>query len=179
MLCFFCYCAIEQTAGLWASSYLNLYKGVDAETAASFASLYFIGITVGRALSGFITMKFTDSQMIRAGFAIIAVGVGAMLLPLGTEVSLVGLVLAGLGCAPIYPCVIHSTPTHFGEDKSQAIIGVQMASAYAGVCLMPPLFGVIARSISVSLLPMYLMALLVLMAVMYELLLKNAKGGKE
>ena len=179
MLCFFCYCAIEQTAGLWASSYLNLYKGVDAETAASFASLYFIGITVGRALSGFITMKFTDSQMIRAGFAIIAVGVGAMLLPLGMEVSLVGLVLAGLGCAPIYPCVIHSTPTHFGEDKSQAIIGVQMASAYAGVCLMPPLFGVIARSISVSLLPMYLMALLVLMAVMYELLLKNAKGGKE
>lgn len=179
MLCFFCYCAIEQTAGLWASSYLNLYKGVDADTAASFASLYFIGITVGRALSGFITMKFTDTQMIRAGFAVIVVGVGAMLLPLGTGVSLVGLVLAGLGCAPIYPCVIHSTPTHFGAERSQALIGVQMASAYAGVCLMPPLFGVIARSISVSLLPAYLMALLVLMIVMYELLLKNAKGGDE
>ena len=177
MLCFFCYCAIEQTAGLWASSYLNLYKGVDADTAASFASLYFIGITAGRALSGFITMKFTDAQMIRAGFAIIAVGVGAMILPLGTEVSLAGLVLAGLGCAPIYPCVIHSTPAHFGAERSQALIGVQMASAYAGVCLMPPLFGVIARSISVSLLPAYLMALLVLMAVMYEMLLKNAKGG--
>ena len=179
MLCFFCYCAIEQTAGLWASSYLNLHKGVDADTAASFASLYFIGITVGRALSGFLTMKLTDTQMIRSGFALIAVGVGAMLLPLGTAASLAGLVLAGLGSAPIYPCVIHSTPTHFGADQSQAVIGVQMASAYAGVCLMPPLFGVIARSISVSLLPMYLMALLVLMAVMYEVLLKKATGGKK
>ena len=178
MLCFFCYCAIEQTAGLWASSYLNLCKGVDADTAAGFASLYFVGITVGRALSGFVTMKFTDTQMIRAGFAVIAVGVGVMLLPFGTELSLIGLVLAGLGCAPIYPCVIHSTPAHFGEENSQALIGVQMASAYVGVCLMPPLFGVIARSISVSLLPVYLMALLVLMAVMYELLLKHAKGGK-
>lgn len=178
MLCFFCYCAIEQTVGLWASSYLNLHKGVDADTAASFASLYFIGITVGRALSGFVTMKLTDTQMIRMGFAIIAVGVGAMLLPLGTEMALAGLVLAGLGSAPVYPCVIHSTPTHFGAEQSQAVIGVQMASAYAGVCLMPPMFGVIARSISVSLLPGYLMALLVLMAVMYEVLLKKATGGK-
>lgn len=177
MLCFFCYCAIEQTAGLWASSYLNLCKGIDTDTAASFASLYFIGITVGRALSGFITMKLTDTQMIRGGFFLIAVGVGAMLLPLGTEVSLVGLVLAGLGSAPIYPCVIHSTPTHFGADKSQAVIGVQMASAYAGTCFMPPLFGVIARSINVSLFPLYLLALLVLMAVMYERLLKRANGG--
>lgn len=178
MLCFFCYCAIEQTAGLWASSYLNLYKGVDADTAASFASLFFIGITVGRALSGFITMKLSDRQMIRMGCVIIAVGIAAMLLPLGTGMSLAGLVLTGLGCAPIYPCVIHSTPDHFGADKSQAIIGVQMASAYAGICMMPPLFGVIARSISVSLFPLYLLALLVVMAVMHELLLKRAKGGK-
>ena len=177
MLCFFCYCALEQTAALWASSYLNLYKGVDAETAAGFGSLFFIGITIGRALSGFITMKMSDTQMIRMGFSIIAVGVAAMLLPLGTELSLAGLVLIGLGCAPIYPCVIHSTPTHFGADRSQALIGVQMASAYAGIFLMPPLFGVIARNITVALLPWYLLTILGVMALMYELLLKNAKGG--
>ncbi len=177
MLCFFCYCAVEQTAALWASSYLNLYKGVDAETAASFGSLFFIGITVGRALSGFITMKMSDKQMIRMGLAIIGVGVAAMLLPLGTELSLAGLVLIGLGCAPIYPCIIHSTPAHFGADKSQAIIGVQMASAYAGICLMPPLFGVIARNITVALLPWYLLVILGLMTLMHELLLRHAKGG--
>ena len=177
MTCFFCYCALEQTAGLWASSYLNLHKGVDAEIAASFGSLFFIGITIGRALSGFLTIRFSDARMVRAGFCIIAIGIAAMLLPVGTVFSLGGLVLIGLGCAPVYPCIIHSTPTHFGAQRSQALIGVQMASAYVGTCLMPPLFGLIAKNISVSLLPMYLLAILVLMALTHELLLKNARGG--
>ena len=178
MACFFCYCALEQTAGLWASSYLNLHKGVHVELAATFGSLFFIGITVGRALSGFLTIKFTDVQMVRAGFGIIAVGVAAMVLPAGTAVSLAGLVLIGLGCAPIYPCLIHSAPTHFGAHRSQAIIGVQVASAYVGTCLMPPLFGLIAKNIAVSLLPGYLFAILAVMALAHELLLKNAQGGK-
>ncbi len=177
MVCFFCYCAVEQTAGLWASSYLNLHKGVDAETAASFGSLFFIGITVGRALNGFLTAKFSDAQLVRAGLGIIAAGIAAMLLPVGTTLSLAGLVLIGLGCAPIYPCIIHSTPAHFGAERSQALIGVQMASAYVGTCLMPPLFGLIAKNITVALLPVYLLAILALMTVTYELLLKNARGG--
>ena len=177
MLCFFSYCAVEQTAGLWASSYLNLHKGIDAELAASFGSLFFIGITVGRLLSGFLTIKFSDIQMVRAGLGIIAVGITAMLLPVGTELSLAGLVLIGLGCAPIYPCIIHSTPTHFGAERSQALIGVQMASAYVGICLMPPLFGLIAKNITVALLPVYLLVILGLMTVTHELLLKNARGG--
>ena len=175
MLCFFCYCALEQTAGLWASSYLSLYKGVPAETAASFASMFFIGITIGRAISGFVTIKLNDAQMIRLGQGIICIGVAAMLLPFGATVSLIGLILIGLGCAPIYPCVIHSTPEHFGADKSQAIIGVQMASAYCGTCLMPPLFGLIANHISVSLFPIYLLGILVLMAVMHERLLVKTR----
>lgn len=175
MVTFFCYCALEQTAGLWASSYLVLQKSVPAETAASFASLFFIGITVGRALSGFLTMKLNDSQMIRLGQGIIAVGIAAFLLPLGEYAALTGLILVGLGCAPIYPCIIHSTPDHFGADKSQAIIGVQMASAYAGTCLMPPLFGLIANHITVSLFPLYLLAILVLMIFMHETLLKNSR----
>lgn len=178
MLCFFCYCAVEQTAGLWASSYLSLHKGVAPETAASFASMFFIGITIGRAISGFVTMKLNDAQMIRLGQTIIGVGIAAMLFPFGATVSLIGLILIGLGCAPIYPCIIHSTPDHFGADKSQAIIGVQMASAYTGTCLMPPLFGLIANHISVSLFPIYMLAILVLMVAMHERLLVKTRKEK-
>lgn len=173
MLCFFCYCAAEQTTGLWASSYLTLYKGVSPETAAGFASMFFIGITAGRALSGFCTMKLNDIQMIRMGQILIGLGVLVMLLPLGQTVSLMGLIIIGLGCAPIYPCIIHSTPIHFGADKSQAIIGVQMASAYVGTCLMPPIFGAIANYITAALLPVYLLVILVLMVMMHERLIRK------
>lgn len=173
LVCFFCYCALEQTTGLWASSYLTLHKGVSADTAASFASMFYLGITVGRALSGFLTMKLNDVQMIRLGEVIIGIGVLVMLLPFGQRLSLTGLILIGLGCAPVYPCVIHSTPAHFGADKSQAIIGIQMACAYVGTCLMPPVFGLIANHITVALLPVYLLIILVLMVIMHELLCKK------
>ncbi|MBQ8616127.1 MAG: MFS transporter [Clostridia bacterium] len=170
LICFFCYCALEQTAGLWASSYLTLYKNVPADTAASYASMFFIGITVGRAVSGFMTIKLSDVQMIRLGQGLILLGIVTMLIPAGATLSLIGLILIGLGCAPIYPCIIHSTPAHFGEDKSQAVIGVQMAFAYMGILGMPPLFGVIANAIDVSLLPVFLFVLLALMVVMHEML---------
>lgn len=175
MLMFFCYSAIEQTSGLWASSYLVLHKGVAPETAATFASLFYIGITIGRAISGFITMKLNDTQMIRLGQGIILLGVLALFLPLGSTISLIGFILIGLGCAPIYPCIIHSTPDHFGADRSQAIIGVQMASAYVGTCLMPPVFGLIANNITVALLPAYLILFLVLLSVMHEILIQKTK----
>ncbi len=175
MLMFFCYSAIEQTSGLWASSYLVLHKGVAPETAAAFASLFYIGITIGRAISGFITMKLNDTQMIRLGQGIILLGVLALFLPLGSTVSLIGFILIGLGCAPIYPCIIHSTPDHFGADRSQAIIGVQMASAYVGTCLMPPVFGLIANNITVALLPAYLILFLILLSVMHEILIQKTK----
>ena len=170
MLMFFCYCALEQTAGLWASSYLVLMHNIDAETAASYGSLFFIGITVGRAISGFITMKLNDNQMVRLGQAIILIGIVMMCLPFGYEIALAGLVIIGFGCAPIYPCVIHSTPDNFGKDKSQAIIGVQMASAYAGNVLMPPLFGIIANNISVALFPVYMLLILAVMTAMHIIL---------
>ena len=165
---FFCYSAVEQTAALWTSSYLVLCKGMMGEEAAFLGSLVFVGITAGRALSGFLTLKFNDTQMIRLGEGIVGLGVAILLLPLGVEASYVGLILVGLGCAPIYPCIIHSTPDHFGADKSQAVIGVQMAGAYVGTCLMPPLFGWIANHISPALFPAYLLAALVVMAVMHE-----------
>ena len=175
MVTFFCYCAIEQTAILWGASFMSLSRGVSAEIAASFASLFCIGITIGRAISGFMTMKFNDSQMIRIGFGTILLGIVFLFIPLGSVPALVGLALIGFGCAPIYPCVIHSTPTHFGEENSQAVIGVQMASAYVDTTLMPPLFGVIANTISISLLPVYLLIILVGMFFMYEKLLKTTK----
>ncbi len=175
MLAFFCYCAIEQMVGLWASSYLVMKDGISAERAAGFASLFYIGITAGRAVSGFLTYRLDDKQMIRLGQAVMAIGIVVMLLPLGEKVSLVGLVLIGLGCAPIYPSVIHSTPTHFGAENSQAIIGVQMASAYVGSLLMPPVFGLIANYIGVGLLPVVVLLILVVMAWMNEKLNRISK----
>ncbi len=173
MFCFFCYCALETTAGNWASSYLTLTKGISAETAAAFAGLFYTGITVGRALCGFITFKLNDTQMIRLGQAVLGVGVVALLLPGPEFLSLAGLVLIGLGCAPIYPSIIHSTPDHFGADKSQAVIGIQMASAYVGNLVMPPLFGLIANNITPALFPVYLLVLLVIMVLMHEQLTRK------
>ncbi|WP_283682416.1 MFS transporter [Parablautia sp. Marseille-Q6255] len=175
MTAFFCYCALEATAGLWASSYLVLNRGIDAKTAAAFASLFYIGITVGRAVSGFLTLKFHDTQMIRLGQGLILLGIVLLLLP-GRTACLAGLITVGLGCAPVYPCIIHSTPEHFGADRSQALIGVQMASAYTGTCIMPPLFGLIANHISVAWYPLYLLVILAVMIFMHERLVKETAG---
>lgn len=175
LVAFFCYSAVEQTCGLWASSFLNLSKGISAEQAASFGAMFFIGITVGRAINGFLAMRMHDESMIRMGQVLILFGIVTVMLPAGDAVALAGLILIGLGCAPIYPCIIHSTPTHFGKDKSQAIIGVQMAAAYIGTMLMPPLFGILANHLSTSLLPIYLLALLALMAFMHERLIQKTR----
>ena len=176
MLTFFCYCAVEQTAGLWVGSYLTLHRNIPPETAASFASLFFVGITAGRAVSGLLTLRLSDAQMVRLGQATAALGAVLLLLPLGSACALAGLILVGLGCAPIYPSIIHSTPEHFGADKSQAVIGVQMASAYVGTCLMPPLFGLMAEHIDVSLFPFYLLVMLLLMTAAHEILLRRSRG---
>ena len=174
VITFFCYCSLEQTAGLWASSYLVLARGIAPETAAGFASLFFLGITAGRALSGFLTLKWNDAQMVRIGLCVIALGLAALFLPFGQTTALAGLVLIGLGCAPIYPSIIHATPGHFGAERSQAIIGVQMAGAYIGNCLMPPLFGVLADHTTIAVFPYCLLVLLILMGTMHEKLQKRA-----
>ena len=171
LVTFFCYCALEQTAALWASSYLTLSRGVERSTAAFFASLFFLGMTIGRGVNGFLTVKFDDKNLIRMGAAVIGLGIGAMLLP--GRLALVGLLLVGLGCAPVYPCIIHSTPANFGPQRSQALIGVQMASAYVGTLLMPPLFGLIADGIGAWTMPLYLLAILALMAAMHERMLRK------
>lgn len=168
LLAFFCYCALEQTMGLWAGSYLALYRGFTPEQAAGFAGLFYLGITLGRALNGFLTFRFSDSFLTRTGFAVVALGIAAVLLPLGETAALAGLALVGLGCAPVYPCIIHATPERFGAERSQAVIGILMAGAYLGNCLMPPLFGLIANHVSIGLLPPYLLALLAVMALSHR-----------
>ena len=177
LIMFFCYCAIEQTAGLWASSYMVLYGSVSRVVAAGWASLFYVGITAGRFISGFLTMRFNDETMIRLGQLVMILGILVLLLPLPNHIALVaGFVIIGLGCAPIYPCVIHSTPHYFGADKSQAIVGMQMASAYIGSMLMPAIFGFIGQNMSMSLLPAYLIILLSIMAFMHMQLLRICKS---
>ena len=169
---FFSYIALESTAGLWASSYLVECRNVNAETAATFASMFFLGITIGRFISGFVSNRVGDRLMIRSGIIVCMFGVLMIALPFSSVLSLVGLVVAGLGCAPIYPAIIHSTPSNFGKENSQAIIGIQMASAYVGSTFMPPLFGLIADYVNIGFYPFYLAVFAVLMLLMTEKLNK-------
>lgn len=172
---FFCYGALEQTTALWASSYMVLHCGIDTVTAARYASIFYIGITIGRFVSGLLTIRFSDRQMIRLGTTVAFCGVIALFFPSVNTVIFIGIILIGLGCAPIFPCVLHSTPENFGEDKSQAVMGVQIAVGYSGIFSMPPLFGLIANHISISLYPVFLAVTVILMSVMYELYTKKIR----
>ena len=169
LVAFFCYCAAEATAMLWASSYLVRNRGISEETAASFGSLFYIGMTAGRMLCGFVTEKLGDKKLIRIGAAGMLLGIALLALPVQTDVfALAGFVVIGFGCAPVYPSIIHQTPTSFGEENSQSVIGIQMASAYIGTTFMPPLFGLIAQYIDIVLLPIYLLLFTVFMFVCTE-----------
>ncbi len=173
---FFAYSAVEATAMNWASSYLTEFRGVSAERAAMFGSLFFIGITAGRLLSGFVSEKLGDRTLIRIGIGVIVAGIVLIALPVRTDVcALAGFVVVGFGCAPVYPSIIHATPFNFGAENSQAVIGVEMASAYVGTTFMPPLFGLIAQYIDIGYLPLFLAIFLVLLFCMTELLNRTVK----
>ncbi|MEN5075349.1 MFS transporter [Isoptericola cucumis] len=166
---FFAYCALESTSILWASTYLVTDRGVTPATAAAFGSLFLLGITGGRFLAGFFADRVGDKQLIRGGFVTVGVGVLMIAVPVGTDVlALAGLVVAGLGSAPVYPAIIHSTPVNFGRRSSQAIIGIQMAAAYTGSTLAPPLFGALSTWAGTWVFPLFLAVLVVLGLVMSE-----------
>ena len=169
LIAFFMYCAFEATVILWASSYLVEQRGVDVKTAATFASLYCFGITVGRFLCGFISDRIGDKGMIRLGNTILIMGTVFVILPIKNPTFvLVGFIITGIGSAPVYPSIIHSTPVHFGKENSQAIVGIQMAAAYCGSTVMPPVFGFIAENISLALLPFFMIVLALLLLIMTE-----------
>lgn len=157
---FFAYCSLETTAFLWTSTYLVTDRGVDVATAAAFAALFLLGLTAGRFLAGFFADRVGDALLIRGGFIVVGIGAVMIALPLATDaVALTGLIVAGLGAAPIYPAIIHSTPANFGRRNSQAIIGIQMAAAYTGSTLAPPLFGVLSAWLGMWLFPIFLAVL--------------------
>lgn len=171
LLAFFGYCALEATAGLWASSYLVKFRGISPDAAAEFASLFYLGITFGRFLCGFVADRIGDKLLVRFGIIIIILGVISVWLPITSDTAaFAGLVIIGFGCAPVYPSIIHATPANFGKENSQAIIGIQMASAYTGSTFMPPIFGFIADNINIGLYPLYLISLALLMLAASEAL---------
>nr|WP_026181946.1 MFS transporter [Alloscardovia criceti] len=180
LLMFMTYCGLEGAAGLWSSTYAMQSRGISAEDAATWASYFYLGITGGRIVCGFIAEKLNDTQMIRLGFIILGIGILMTMNPTPwTVLTMLGLILIGVGCAPIYPSIIHSTPTIFGEDKSQAMIGVQMASAYVGFIIVPPLFGVIARSSTALWMPVYLLFFFTLMVAMHEIIQARRKAERK
>lgn len=169
LIAFLCFCAFETTAGLWASSYLVEYRGVSLETASMFGSLFYIGITLGRFICGFFADKIGDKNLIRIGVGVMLLGILMIILPFKTNVvALCGLVITGFGSAPVYPSIIHSTPTNFGKENSHAIVGIQMASAYTGSALMPSVFGFIADYVNIALYPYYLAFFVILVFIMTE-----------
>ena len=167
MVTFLCYCAVESTLGLWGATYISQVRGVDEATAASFGAMFYIGITVGRAISGFMAMKLLPKQMVRVGQALLALGCIFMMIPAGSTLSGIGLVVCGLGCAPIYPNIIQDTPVNYGTENSQAAIGVQMAFAYVGSTFLPSIFGALAGVGGYGLLPYFAISICVLMTVLF------------
>ncbi|MEG0051321.1 MAG: MFS transporter [Terrisporobacter sp.] len=175
LISFLCYCAIELTTGLWASSFLVFNNGLSSELAAKWVSLYYLGITVGRFLAGFLSMKLNNKQMIRLGQIICVCGAVLLMIPLSNNFKLLGLILIGLGCAPIYPAMLHETPNRFGKDLSQGIMGIQMATAYIGSTIVPPLFGMLSKLSGFGILPVFLLVFIIVMLVSSEMVNKVCK----
>lgn len=168
LIAFLCYCGIELTTGLWASSFLVFDSGLSAGVSAKWVSLYYLGITVGRFLAGFLSMKLNNKQMIRVGQLICLLGVVLLMIPFSNNFKLVGLILIGLGCAPIYPAMLHETPNKFGQELSQDIMGIQMATAYVGSTIVPPLFGMISKFSGFGILPGFLLIFIIVMLLSTE-----------
>lgn len=175
---FFAYCATEATAMSWASTYFAETKGISAEQAAQFASLFYIGITASRFISGFVSDKLSDRVMIVIGACILTCGTLLLFIPVGGALPIAAFVIMGFGCGPIYPCIIHSTPANFGHENSGAIIGIQMASAYVGSTFLPPLFGLLGNAIGFEILPVYVLVLVALMITMTECTFRITKKAR-
>ena len=167
VLIFLCYGAIEAIAGHWSSSYMVLHLGLAEERAASLAAMFYLGITAGRGVSGFITLRFNDRQMAYMGMMLVFTGLLMMTVSRLEILCMIGFLVMGVGCAPIFPCIIHVTPMQFGRNRSQAVIGVEMASFYAGTCFLPPLFGIFADLVGIGTMPVVLLAFLLIMLLLH------------
>ncbi|MDY3258336.1 MAG: MFS transporter [Ruminococcus callidus] len=177
LIAFFAYCSGEATCFLWTSSYFAETKnGISNELAASFGSLIFGGLMLGRLISGFISNKLGDKFLIRIGIATEIVGIILILLPTeGYIISAIGFVITGVGMGPVYPAIQHMAPYNFGKKYSASVIGLQMASAYVGSTFMPMVFGHLQQIVGIGIMPIYLMIFAVLNIVFLELSYKMQK----
>lgn len=182
LLTFIFYSSVEASAGLWGSSFLVNVKGLSAASAAQWVSFFYLGITIGRMLTGFITFRMNNRMLIRYGQLIALTGTVLLLLPLPTIISLSGYMILGLGLAPIFPCMLHETPARFGKQHSQSIIGFQMASAYTGSTLAPPLLGLLASHTTIGIFPTFLILFAIGMVLCTEKLnklIRRMRMGKK
>lgn len=163
VLTFICYCSVEMTTGLWSSTFLTENRGLSTATAAAFVSLYYGGITVGRAFSGFLTMKFKGNTLILGGGIISCLGIILYILPLPAVFSAIALAMIGIGFAPIFPNMLQETPVRFGKKASQTMMGLQMGCAYIGSTFVPVIFGFLADKIGSFILPGFLLAITLLL----------------
>lgn len=173
LIAFLCYCSIEMTMGLWGSSFMVLVHGIASENAANWTTYFFLGLTCGRFLSGFLTVKFTSREMVYLGMFFIVVGIIMLMIPISQLSLLIGFIIIGIGLAPFFPSLIHQTPENFGKEYSQSIMGLQMASAYVGTTFVPPLFGALASSIGYEILPFFVGILLTIMLIMIKILYRK------
>lgn len=176
---FFCYCSLETTTGLWGSVYMVMQKGIDKEEAARLIALFYLGITAGRFLSGILSSKLNSRSMIRLGQISVLCGIATFFLARNSALIATGFALAGLGCAPIFPGLLHQTPERFGKNASQSIMGMQMASAYVGSTLTPPLAGLFVEHVSVALFPLLLIVFALLMTGLVEYCNRKAAAGRQ
>ena len=175
LVAFFAYCAVETSTGLWAASFLVEQRGLSQVLAAGGASAYYLGITLGRFLNGFLSSHFDAKNLVRGGQALILLGIVLMFLPFPI-LSLAGLMIIGLGCAPIYPTLLHETPRRFGAENSASLMGLQMAVAYCGLTLMPPLLGLIVDRFGLQLYPLGLLLLALMLTLGSERLNRVLAG---
>lgn len=174
---FLVYCGVEMLVGLWGSSYLVTARDIPVATAARWVSLYYLGITLGRFITGFITFKVSNRNIIRIGQGMALVGGVLFLLPLHSTLTLVGLLMIGLGFAPVFPCMIHDTPENFGKEHSQSIMGYQLAAAYGGATFIPVIIGNFASYTTVEILPFAILTCIVLLIVVSERLNGIVRNG--
>jgi fucose permease len=178
LIAFFCYCSLEQVTGLWGSSYMVLEKGITKEAAASFISLFYLGITAGRFFSGLLTLKLNTKNIIRVGQGLIIVGIALIFLSITPTALLAGLILTGLGCAPIYPGLLYQTPERFGKKASQSMMGLQMACAYLGSTFSPPLIGLLTEKISITIYPVFQFVFTGAMILLVEYCNRQSHSGR-
>lgn len=158
-------CGIEYTCGTWGSTFLVLAKGMSAQRAAATITFYYLGITIGRFLSGIIAAKLSSRRIIILGQCIVLLAIILLFLPLSYVFAALGLFFVGLGNGPLYPNLVHLTPDNFGRGISQSVMGIQMATASIGIMLIPPLFGLIAQVIGTWIFPLFLLILFIIMIV--------------